>query len=313
MELDKILQRTFGIKRKERVLIVTDRRKKAVAEKFFRASKKLSDNVDIIVKPVAKQSAEEPPKYVAKEMKKSDVIMVIQSVSSMSHTKARREASKAGARIATMPEFNQRLMKALEADPVKMSKVGEKIRKIFKRTDMVRIKTKSGTDVTFSIKKRLIDVDEGLYNKPGKIGNFGNLPAGEVCLAPVEGTANGIVVIDSLKDLKTVYAKPKTKVVVRNGKAVDISDNRCKLGRIFKTVRNATNIAEFGIGINPKAKVIGQILQDEKAKGTCHIAFGNNKSFGGSVQSKIHLDAILFKPNIWFDGKVFMKNGKIIF
>ena len=107
------------------------------------------------------------------------------------------------------------------------------------------------------------------------------------------------------------FVKPNTVVYVENGNVIDINDKKCKLAKIFKTVKNSKNIAEFGIGLNPKAKIIGNTLQDEKAFKTCHIAFGNNKSYKGKIYSKVHLDAILFKPTVWFDKNKIMSKGKL--
>jgi len=76
--------------------------------------------------------------------------------------------------------------------------------------------------------------------------------------------------------------------------------------------KNARNVAEFGIGTNDKAKIIGNILQDEKVMGTCHIAFGNNSAMGGKVYSEVHVDTILERPTIIIDGKILMKDGKFV-
>ena len=73
-----------------------------------------------------------------------------------------------------------------------------------------------------------------------------------------------------------------------------------KLSR--KLGRDIFNVAEFGIGLNPKAKVTGNVLEDEKARDTAHIAFGNNKSFGGIVSCQCHLDFVFFNPSILLDG-----------
>jgi len=306
MNLSQILQRSLAIKQGEKVLIVTDKKELHVAKKFFIAAKKLSKNTRLLLKPVGKYDGEEPPSNVAKEMRESDVTIAVTTYS-LSHTKARREASKAGARIASLPGFTEQMFSALQADPFLLNKKGEVIIKILKKTNNIRILTKSGTNIFFSIKNRKIFNDDGLYIKKG---DFGNLPAGEVCLAPLEGTAQGIIVIDNMRDGKEIFAKSRTAITVKKGKAVAISDKNCKLAKYFRTIKNAKNIAEFGIGTNYKAKVIGYILQDEKVAGTCHIAFGNSTALGGKVYSSVHIDAIMFKPTIFADNKTIMKNGK---
>jgi len=81
---------------------------------------------------------------------------------------------------------------------------------------------------------------------------------------------------------------------------------------LTKVGENAKAVAEFGIGTNPKAKICGLILEDEKVLGTVHIAFGNNISMGGSIDVPIHIDCIIKSPSFAIDGKPIMENGKFI-
>lgn len=303
MKTENIFKRSLGIKKNDRVLVITDNKKLKIAKKIYKSLKNISNNVSLLVKGVGKYHGEEPPKKISDIMKRNDVIIAV-TTHSLTHTNARRNACKRGARIVTMPGFTEKMLPTLKADSKKMLKVGKKLEKLLKKTKTVRITTKYGTDISFSVKGRFIDIDAGIFNKSG---NFGNMPSGEVSTSPKEGTANGMIVINSMED----FVKPNTTVYVEKGKVVDINDKKSKLAKIFKKVKNSTNIAEFGIGLNPKAKIIGNILQDEKALKTCHIAFGNNKSYGGKVYSKVHLDAILFDPTIWFDNKKIISKGNL--
>ena len=69
-------------------------------------------------------------------------------------------------------------------------------------------------------------------------------------------------------------------------------------------------VAELGIGLNPKAKVTGNILEDEKVIGTAHIAVGNNLSYGGDNDVPLHLDGVITRPDIYADGKKLMQKGR---
>lgn len=303
MKIENIFKKSLGIKKHDKILIITDNKKLKIGKKFLKSIRKISDNTSLIVKSIGKYHGEEPSKKISKEMKKHDVIIAV-TTHSLTHTKARRDASKRGARICSMPGFTEKMMTTLKSDPTKMLKKGKKIEKILRKTKIVRITTKYGTDISFSVKKRFIDIDAGIFDKPG---DFGNMPSGEISTSPIEGTAKGMIVINSMEG----FVKPNTIVYVEKGKAVNINHERCNLAKIFKSVKNSTNIAEFGIGINSKAKIIGNILQDEKALKTCHIAFGNNKSYGGKIYSKVHLDAILFDPTVWFDKKKIISKGNL--
>ena len=76
--------------------------------------------------------------------------------------------------------------------------------------------------------------------------------------------------------------------------------------------KDAYNVAEFGIGTNDKAIITGKIIEDEKVMGTIHIAFGDNKSMGGSVRVASHLDGLVTSPTVWFDDQVIMRDGKFV-
>ena len=154
---------------------------------------------------------------------------------------------------------------------------------------------------------RRAHLDAGLYHKPG---DFGNLPAGEVSIAPLEGTGKGKVVIDgSMIDL----LKRKILLTIKNGVITKIRG--CdKLVRILNEAGpNSKNLAEFGIGTNPNARVIGNVLEDEKALGTCHIALGDSSVLGGTVRVGTHIDGVILKPMVKLDGKILMKNGRFVF
>lgn len=306
MKLSQILQKSLAIRSGEKVLVLTDKLELANAKKFFSAAKRLSENTTLLVKPVGNHSGEEPPAEVAKQMKKYDVVIMV-TTHSLSHTKARISASRKGARIASLPGFQGKMMRALSADPYELRMAGLKIKKILEKSKTVRVSSPSGTDISLGVRKR-IEIDDGLLTKRG---DRGNLPAGEAYFAPLEKTANGTIVIDSMKNC-SAYAKPGTRVLVKSGKAVNVSDEKSLLAKYLRKIKNADNIAELGIGTNKKAKPIGFILQDEKAAGTCHIAFGNSSAIGGKVYSKIHVDAVLFSPTIWADSRTIMKSGKLM-
>jgi len=126
--------------------------------------------------------------------------------------------------------------------------------------------------------------------------------------APVEGTAQGIVVVD-----KMAYYGDDIKWTVKNGFAERIEGSELLEKVVNEIGNNARNIAEIGIGTNTNAKIIGNILEDEKVFGTVHVALGNNISFGGNVDVPLHVDGIILKPTLEADGEILIKDGKWTF
>jgi leucyl aminopeptidase (aminopeptidase T) len=301
-----ILNECMDVKAGERVLIITDKNRIEFVHTLLKEAQKIT-TAKMINIPVGARNGEEPPRYVAREMKKYNVVLMLTAFS-LTHTKATRDAAKAGARIASMPGITKGMMKrAIVVDYENMDARTKKIKQILDKGKDVRVTTRKGTDLRFSIKEREAEALGGLLNKKGI---FGNLPSGEVFIAPREGTADGVYIVDG--SILNRNVRKLVKITVKKGYAVKIEGAE-DLKEVLEKVKDlkAYNIAEFGIGTNPKAKVTGRVLEDEKAKGTCHIALGNNIGFGGKTDVPIHVDGIILKPTIFVDGKKIIKDGKL--
>jgi leucyl aminopeptidase (aminopeptidase T) len=152
--------------------------------------------------------------------------------------------------------------------------------------------------------------DTGLYLKPGE---WGNLPAGEAYIAPLETQTDGIVVVDGTIAQIGLPSQPVT-LEFREGKVIRIEGGgeAVQLRNLLESLEdeNAYVIAELGIGTNEAARLTGVTLEDEKVLGTVHVAIGRNTGFGGVNMSKIHLDFIMTNPTFKIDGKVVIENGQ---
>jgi leucyl aminopeptidase (aminopeptidase T) len=182
-----------------------------------------------------------------------------------------------------------------------------KVAELLDNASAAEIETKIGTKLYMSIAGRKAHPDTGIFHNPG---DFGNLPAGEAFIAPVEDTSEGRAVVDgSMVD----RVRGTVEIIFEKGVAQKISGSPAAglLKMLRKAGPKAMNLAEFGIGTNPKAKLIGNVLEDEKVLGTCHIALGDNSTFGGRVKAGIHVDGIIKRPTIKLDGKIVMREGEL--
>jgi leucyl aminopeptidase (aminopeptidase T) len=239
-------------------------------------------------------------------------VICILTNKSLSHTTARKEASKAGARIASMPTFEESMLPALDIDYDEMNILTNRLADLIDAGSTIRLVKDDGTDLSFSIKGRKgHGRSAGIIHKPG---NYSNLPDGECFVAPVEGSANGMFIVDGSVAREGMVDKPM-KVTVKDGFATALEGGTVAES-LLKTLKskgkNAFNIAEFGIGTNPKAKITGNLLEDEKVLGTIHIAFGNNTGFGGNTEVQLHIDCLVTKPTFFIDDKKIMDQGKFI-
>ncbi|RMF05579.1 aminopeptidase, partial [Candidatus Woesearchaeota archaeon] len=217
--LKKALRTVFevcmNLKRNESCLVVSDSKKRELGLAFFEAAKSITEKSayeEVLPPP---RNGTEPLEQIGSSWKFFDVIILVTS-KSFSHTKARKAACKAGARIASMPGLTEDMAKrALDVDYALMKKRSVKLARILEKGSKVRVTTALGTDLEFSIKKHKPFTDFGIYSKKG---SFGNLPAGESGLAPDEGTANGILVVDAC--MGTGVLKEPVKITIKDGFAV---------------------------------------------------------------------------------------------
>ncbi|MBI5022452.1 MAG: aminopeptidase [Ignavibacteriales bacterium] len=301
----------MGTKQNEKVLIVTDEPLRTIGYSLWQASKDLGTEVMLIEMLPRKTNGEEPPVEVAELMKKVDVVLCPTS-KSLTHTDARRNASVTGARVATLPGVTEEIMiRCMNADYNKIAERTFKICKMMEKTEVIRVTTSLSTDITMPIKGREAHASSGLFREKGL---WGNLPTGESYLAPLEGLSNGVVVVDGSMASVGMVNTP-IKIIVKDGYATEITggDEAKRLRELLEPHgKDAYTVAEFGIGTNDKAILTGKILEDEKVMGTIHIAFGDNKSMGGSVRVASHLDGLIKQPTVWFDDNMIMKDGKFL-
>lgn len=211
-----------------------------------------------------------------------------------------------------------------------------KLNEFFKDSVSVRVTSPGGTDVIVPINGRNLLFDDGDFSKPGTGGNipagevFISPVVGGSNLKDSNGTiieqqcdgCEGTIVFDgsmTFSDGDSILETPITCKVhagyvteISGGseakrllKTITEAENRSiayekegKLGEgqgcIYK--KNARNIGELGIGLNPAAKITGNMLEDEKAFHTCHFAIGEN--YDNDAPSLIHLDGIVKEPTI---------------
>lgn len=300
----------MGISSEETLLVVSDEKLREIGLTLFEAGKELSHEAIYVEMKPREINGQEPPDQITELMKAVDVV-VCPTSKSLTHTNARREASKLGVRIGTMPGITEETMlRCFSADYQKIVTTSELVNDKLKKANSIRVTSKLGTDVTMSVKARKSIISTGVLRK---IGESGNLPSGEVYLAPWEGKTNGKVVFDGSFAGIGLLEKPVIIEINKGyGTVVSDSEQSMKIVEMFeKAGKDANAVAEFGIGTNYKAKLCGEILEDEKVLGTIHIAFGNNLSMGGKISVSSHLDGLVKKPTVYVDDEMIMKDGKL--
>jgi len=313
----RILVDTCGVVRiGEKVVIATDKDKLQIADIIAEAC------IERGVEPIAlsmiprKNHGEEPPIPFAVALREADVVFAVTSFS-LFHTNARIEACKRGVRWVNLPDFSMQMLRegGLFVDFHKQSVKAEKIGQILSSGSSVRVITDKGTNIQFSIAGRDAIVESGISDKPGMVNSPPDIECG---IAPLEGTAKGKIVIDGSIVLPGL-GPLKENVILRilGGSVIEIegSEEAILFKKILKSAqeKEVYNIGEFGIGLNPKCKICGSMLEDEGVYGTIHFGIGDNHTMGGCVDASMHTDVVVKNPTVFIDEKMVIKSGKHIY
>ena len=307
---DIALRQCLGLGRQEQLLIVCDEPCLEVGRAFWESGTKLCREAVMVQIVPRKQNGNEPPDAVGELFDRFDVA-VMPTSKSLSHTQARRKACQKGARIATLPGITVEVfLRTMDTDWEKLGLFTRRIAGQLSAAKTIRVATAAGTEITFETGARPAKADDGrLIFK----GSFGNLPAGEAYMAPLEGTANGVIIIDGSFAVGGRCGEPLV-FDVRKGKVASMGPHPLsgEMERLFqKYGASSRNIAEFGVGTLDCATISGNTLEDEKVRGTVHFALGDNASMGGTVNVPVHLDGIIKEPAVWLDGALWMEKGRM--
>jgi hypothetical protein len=173
----------------------------------------------------------------------------------------------------------------------------KKLRAKLNTVDTIFISTKLGTNIQFVARNWVID-------------------KGEIYCTPIETETNGVIVVDGC-----AYLGPPTKPIklnIVNGKVVNIdilseTDKQEKwIKNDLTTDKNASILAEVGIGTNKNALWRSDLMESEQSRGTCHFGFGMNLNYGGQIESKKHFDLVVLNPTIMINKTLVYENGIMI-
>jgi len=244
----------------------------------------------------------------------ADIIIAL-SNNSTSHTRYRALACAAGARFASLPHFDPDMFhSSMTVDWQALAARTARLTEAVNRAEWIHVTCPNGTDMMICKQGRRADGDDGLLTAAG---SFGNLPAGEAYLAPLEGKSHGVMVVEWGATFKL---DEPLRIFVENGSVARFEGTgplRDKLEAKFAENANCRNIAELGIGTNDKASRPDNLLEAEKILGTIHIALGDNSGFGGQVSAPFHEDYVFYRPTltlIMADGgeQVIIDDGRML-
>jgi leucyl aminopeptidase (aminopeptidase T) len=301
----------LGVCADDAFLVVYNPELAPIAEALARAAGHRADTVRTLEFAPTSRNGEEPPEDVAAAMGDASAIALVTKYS-LSHTNARLGATRRGARVASLPGINEEMFaRTIPIDYDYLETQGRSLAAQLTEAELCRITAPGGTDVEISLRGREGRSDDGDLRASGA---FGNMPAGEAYIAPFEQEGRGTIVFDGslaswglLDEPLAVSFDGGRAVSIEGGGAADWLSETLDAGGTTGRV-----IAELGIGTNPGATITGLILEDEKVEGTIHLAFGTNTGIGGENESSVHIDGLVRDPTVELDGRVVMRDGRLV-
>jgi len=295
----------------DRVLVITDQATKEVGDTFAEAARGIAGFVQTYVLPEDKRPLTAVPDDLSPLIKDIDIALTLFSARS-EETPFRIELihglMEVVRKLGHGPGITASMLKdgPLAVDYNHMVKSAKYLMDRFDGAVSVHITAPGGTDITLNIGGR--DFATDVFIEDGK---WGNIPGGEIWCAPLEDEANGTLVCDgSIGDLGKVPAPVKIEVKGGHVESVECSDKAFgkRVEEVLSIDDMSKTIGELGIGLNPGAKLTGNLLEDEKAFHTAHIAFGNNLDMpGGRNSSQTHRDFLFKDPTFYVtfeDGRI---------
>ncbi|MHB1007039.1 MAG: aminopeptidase [Chloroflexota bacterium] len=302
----KVVQQCAAVQPGEKVVISTDTNKIRIAEALAGAVHAVGGiPVITVIVPTGAHGAQLPSPVVA-ACRDSDVFF-LPATFSQTHTDARIEAIKAGARGCTMCEITEDCFcgSTVNADFEQLDKLGHVIGASLAKTHKIRCTTDSGTDIVAEVTGRPVQYETGLFRRPREFAAF---PNSEINIAPIEGTAHGKAVVDvRVMNIGVVKNEPVT-CYFEKGELVEIEGG--PMAKAFEEMmagygdRTAYNVAEFGVGLNKLSRVYATNLEDLGRLGNFHIGLGSNYAIGGKVKAPCHVDISFRHAKVEFDDKL---------
>ena len=302
-----------NMKLNQSVLIVTNEQTTNIGNGIAKMALTKTSNVLHFIIPEFTMHGQEPDDKISLQMLKSDIIISL-TKKSMAHTKACHQALQLGAKYLSLADYSNPVIEspALQVDFKSLMGVSKTVACLLTNGNQLHITSKLGTNLKCDITGRKGNAAPGYcYDK----GIIASPPDSEANIALIESGSNGVLVVDgSIPCDELGLLESPLKLDVKGGEVINITgNNSIILNSLFDNLNNpATRIlAEFGLGLNPKAKLNGYMLEDEGTYGTIHIGIGANTVLGGQNSIPFHLDHIIKYPTVKIDNLEIMKNGKL--
>ncbi|MBI3623709.1 aminopeptidase [Candidatus Pacearchaeota archaeon] len=284
------LANALKVRNGEKVVVITDKENIAIGKAFAEEASNLAGRgIDFYsMEQLGTRPLTSLPEYLEDSLKNANVTIYAagtQEGELAFRSPMIKTAVSNGARHGHAVGVNEQIMlSGMQADIESCNKMCSELYNRLNGIDWMRITSPAGTDVTLEFMQRISWINSDWnFSVPRE---WHNLPSGEVFTWPAR--VNGVYIVDGVlgDHFDQKYGdlgETPVRYKVQNGiiKSVDCPKNLGLEGELRRYVfdtHNGTIIGEVGIGALEFEGLTARMLQDEKKRGTAHIAHGSTYS-----------------------------------
>lgn len=310
-----LVEDCLDVRARDEVLIVTDTNMQELAGLLATVAGGRGAEVSVTTMVPRDAPGVEPPEPVAAAMRAADAVMM-PTTHTLAPSRARAEAQYAGARILSLGgySYDTLLSDALKADFLAQRPVVEEVALRLTQANSARVTSTEGTDITLELGNREAHALHNICHEPGTMGSPPDI---EAYVAPLEDVCDGVVVIDGAVNLPEFgLIQEPIRLTLEEGwvRGIDGGDEAARFRGLLESYDDPEmyRLGELGIGLNPRARLVGDPLIDEGVLGTAHIALGLNYTYGGVIRdARTHIDCVFRDPTIELDGEPILVDGQL--
>lgn len=215
------------------------------------------------------------------------------------------------------PDLARLFWNAVNTDPALLDAAGQRVKQVLESGTELRITATNGTDVTVQVGNRPVLISDGAISpaeeERGGAATTVWLPAGEVFLTPVPGTASGTVVFDAFEFQGTPVEG--LTLTFENGRLTSMNAT-AGLAPVQAAYDAASagkdEFAVIDIGLNPNVTVTADSrFRSWVAAGIVSVGIGDNVWAGGSNSTPYGLFGHIAGATVTVDGNAVVENGRL--
>jgi leucyl aminopeptidase (aminopeptidase T) len=217
----------------------------------------------------------------------------------------------------TKAQLEQVFWRGVDVDYDALQSTGDRVRRLLANATTLHLTHPNGTNLTVRVDGRPVFVSDGIISdgdrRRGGAATSVWLPAGEVYLTPVPGSADGVVVAD-----RYIYdgrAIEQLRLTFRRGRMVGMSakSGMAELQAFYAAApAGKDELGVIDVGINPNITVPeGTSLAARMPAGMVTLVLGANDWAGGDNRAVSGVNPFLAGSTLTVDGVELVRDGRL--